>query len=65
MFLPPKNRKKKNNPADAGDFLRTEIHSTDFENEKLTTKIRRNRGERPYFFKKHFPKHLETNKTIK
>ena len=33
MFVPPKNEKNKNNiPDDAGHFLRTEIHSTDFEN---------------------------------
>ena len=42
-----KTRKKNNIPADAGDFPRTQIDSTDFENEKLTTKIRRNKGEKP------------------
>ena len=52
MFVPPKNDKKKNNiPADSGNFLRTEIDSTDFKNENLTTKIRRNKAEKPYFFK--------------
>ena len=55
MFVPSKNKKKKRNiPADAGYFLRREIHSTDFENEKLTAKIRRNKGERPYFSKNIF-----------
>ena len=47
-----KTRKKK--AIYAGHFLRTEIHSTDFENEKLTTKIRRNKGERKYFLKNIF-----------
>ena len=43
MFVPSKNKRKKNNiPADAGHFLRTEIDSRDFKNENLTTKIRRN-----------------------
>ena len=44
-------RKKNNIP---GDFLTTEIDSTDFKNEELTTKIRRNKGERPYFLKNIF-----------
>ena len=44
-------RKKNNIP---GDFLRREIDSTDFKNEKLTTKIRRNKGGRPYFLKNIF-----------
>ena len=55
MFVLSKNKKRKRNiPADAGYFLRREIHSTDFENEKLTSKIRRNKGERPYFLKSIF-----------
>ena len=44
-------RKKNNIP---GDFLRREIDSTDFKNEKLTTKIRRNKGGRRYFLKNIF-----------
>ena len=41
-------RQKKNNiPADGGHFLRKEIDSTDFKNENLTTKIRRNKAEKP------------------
>ena len=52
MFVLPKSEKKKNNiPADAGHFLRTEI---DFQNEKLPTKLRRNKARKPYFFKKIF-----------
>ena len=50
-------RQKKNSiRADAGHFLRTEIDSIDFKNENLTTKIRRNKVEKPYFFKKIFQK---------
>ena len=52
MFVPSKNKRKRNNiPADAGHFLNTENHSTDFKNEKWTTKIGRNKEEKPYFFK--------------
>ena len=32
----------------------TEIDSTDFKKENLTTKIRRNKAENEYFFKKIF-----------
>ena len=60
-------RQKNNIPADAGHFLRTEIDSIDFKNENLTTKIRRNKAEKQYFFKKVFQKILKqakpTNKT--
>ena len=60
------NRKKKKNiPGDAGHFLNTEIHSTDFENETLTTKIGRNKEEKQYSFKKIFPKDLQIDQTIK
>ena len=53
MFVPSNNkRKKKNIPADAGHLLRTEIEWTDFKNEKLTAKIRRNKEEKPFFLKK-------------
>ena len=57
MFAPSKNKRKKNNiPPDAGHLLRTEIEWTDFKNEKLTAKIRRNKEEKPFFFKKFFQK---------
>ena len=46
-------RQKNNIPGDARHFLRREIDSTDFKNENLTTKIRRNKAEKPYFFKKN------------
>ena len=52
-------RQKYNFPADAGHFLRTEINSTDLKNENLTTKIRRNQKEKPYFLKKIFQKILK------
>ena len=51
MYL-QKIREKKKNPSDAGHFLRKEIDSKDFENENLTTKIRRNKEAKLYFFKK-------------
>ena len=50
MCLYSQKRRQKNNiPADAGHFLRTEIDSTNFKNEILTAKIRRNKAEKPYF----------------
>ena len=49
MFL-EKRWQKNNIPADAGDFLGTEIDSTDFENENLTTKITRSKSEKLYIF---------------
>ena len=64
MFL-EKRWQKNNIPAHAGHFLRTEIDSTDFENENLTTKIRRNKAEKVYIFFKNIPKNIETDETIK
>ena len=49
-------RQINNIPGDAEHFLRTETDSTDFENENLTTKIRRNRVEKPHFYKKKYSK---------
>ena len=40
----------------------TEIDSTDFKKENLTTKIRRNKAENEYFFKKIFQKILKQTK---
>ena len=63
MFVPSKNKRKKSNiPADAGHFLRTEIEGIDFKNENLTAKIRRNKEEKPYFFKKFFQNIFKQNK---
>ena len=58
-------RQKNNILADAGHFLRTEVDSKDIKNENLTTKIRRNKAEKPNFCKKHILKDLKTDKTIK
>ena len=55
-------RQKNNIPADAGHFLRTEIDSIDFKNENLTTKIRRNKAEKPHLFKKILQKILKKMK---
>ena len=61
-----KKKKKKNNiPANAGQFLITEIHSTDFKNKKLTTNTTRNKAGKQCFSKKIFPKDLDTDETIK
>ena len=43
---------KNNIPADAGHFLRTEIDSTNFKNENLTT---RTRQKNHTFLKKNIP----------
>ena len=43
-------------------FLRTEIDSTDFKNENLTAKIRRNKAKKPYFCEKTFQKILKQKK---
>ena len=62
-FCPFKKGDKKNNiPADAGHFLKTEIDSIDFKNENLTTKIGRNKAEKPNFLKKMFQKNLKQTK---
>ena len=64
-MFPEKRWQKNNIPAHAGHFLRTEIDSTDFENENLTAKIRKNKAEQLYFFKKNIPKNPETDETTK
>ena len=59
-------RQKNNIPSDVAQFLRTQIDSTDLENEILTTKIWRNKAEKTIFFKKkNISKDLETDETIK
>ena len=50
MFVPSKMETKQTILAAAGHILRNEIDSTYFKNEILTTKIRRNKAEKPYFF---------------
>ena len=54
--------KKCNIATDAGHFLKTEIDSTDLKNENLTTKIRRNKAEKPYCLKKLFQDILKQTK---
>ena len=53
MFVPPKNDKKNNIPADAGHFLSTEIEETDFKDEHLTTKIKKTRQKNYIFLTKY------------
>ena len=64
MYIPPKKETTNNIPADAAHFLRTEIDSTDFKNENLTTKIRRNKSTNPYLKKQNIAKDLETDETL-
>ena len=47
---------KNNIPADPGHFLRTEVDSTDFKNQNLTTKIPRNKAEENITFLKRYSK---------
>ena len=61
MFLPPKHEKK-NIPADAAHILTTELHSTVFKNENLTTKRRKNKAEKQCFFKTIFQMILKQTK---
>ena len=39
MLIPPKNETTNKTPSDSAHLLRTEIDSTDFKKENLTTKI--------------------------
>ena len=64
MFLPPKNKTTNKIPSDSAHFLRTEIDSTDFKKENLTTKIRRNKAKKAEYYKD--PETTdETDQTIK
>ena len=51
MFVPVKNEMTNNISGDVVDFLRKEIDSTDFKKENLTSKIKQNKGRKPYVFK--------------
>ena len=63
MFFHSKNETKQNNiSADAGHFLKKKIHLKDFENENLTTTIRRNNAEQPYFSMKIIQKKVKQTK---
>ena len=62
IVLSKRGEKKSNIAADAGHFLRTEKDSTDFKNGNLTSKIIRNKAQKPYFLKKTFQKILKRTK---
>ena len=51
IFVPPKKETTNKIPDDAGHFIRTEIDSTDFKKENLTSKIRKDKTKKPYFYK--------------
>ena len=68
IFVPPKKETTNKIPDDAGHFTRTEIDSTDFKKENLTSKIRKDKTKKPYFYKEktqEAPKDSETTETIK
>ena len=53
---------------EAAHFIRTEIDSTDFKKENLTSKIRKDETKKPYFQKEkteEAPNDSETTKNIK
>ena len=56
MFVPPKTETKNKIPADPGHFSRKKIDLTDFKNEHLTTKIRKNKAEKSHSFKEKYSK---------
>ena len=62
MFVPAKNETTNNIPGDAVHFSRTEIDSTDFKKEDLTSKIKKNKGRKPYVFKEK--KDMPADETI-
>ena len=62
MFVPAKNETTNNIPGDAVHFSRTEIDSTDFKKEDLTSKIKKNKGRKPYVFKEK--KEMPADETI-
>ena len=52
IFVPPKKEMTNKIPDDAGHLIRTEIDSTDFKKENLTSKIRKDKTKKPYLYKK-------------
>ena len=53
-------------PDDAGHLIRTEIDSTDFKKENLTSKIRKDKTKKPYLYKeKKNKKHQKILKLLK
>ena len=67
MFVSPKKETAYYIPSDAGHFSRTEIDSTDFKKESLTSKVRRNENKKPYLDLKECQPKVEdgTAETIK
>ena len=67
MFVSPKKETAYDIPSDAGHFLRTEIGSTDFKKENLTSKVRINKNKKPYLNLKEWLAKVEdeTAETIK
>ena len=64
MLLPPKSETTTKTPSDSAPFLRTDIDSTDFKKENLTTKIGRNKAKKAEYYKD--PETTDkTNQTIK
>ena len=68
IFVPPKKEETNEIPGDAGNFIRTEIESTDFKKENLALKIRKNKTRKPYTAKmkttEDMPKDAETVEII-
>ena len=68
IFLPLKKETTNKIPDDAAHFIRTEIVSTNFKKESLTSKIRKDETKKPYFYKEKTEegqKDSETTETIK
>ena len=61
MFIPA----KKDKTNDTAHFIRTEIDSTDFWKENLTSKVEKGSSRKQYIYKKETPKNLESNETIR
>ena len=47
IFVPQKKVEINDIPGDAGHFIRIEIDSTDFKNESLASKVRKNKNRKP------------------
>ena len=65
IFVPPKKETTNKISDDAGHFIRTEIYSTDFKKENLTSKIRKDKTKKPYFYKEKNKKHQKILKLLK
>ena len=63
VFLPLKKETTNKIPDDAGHFIRTEIDSTNFKKESLTSKIRKDETKKPCFYKEKTQKALKDSET--